>query len=71
MRSVSEIMRCQKEQIRPQFLKYWFQNESAASHIFGDFRAREPNLHSKIGDFDFLSVSLDFFCMKSHCKPKI
>ena len=25
------------------------------------FRAREPNLHSKIGNFDFSCVSLDFF----------
>ena len=28
--------------------------------IFGDFSGREPNLHSEISDFDFLSVSFDF-----------
>ena len=27
------------------------------------------SFHSKISDFGFLSVSFDFFCMKSHCKP--
>ena len=30
--SVSKIMRCHKEQARPQLSKYQFQNESAASH---------------------------------------
>ena len=29
--------------------------------IFGHFWAREPNLHCKISDFGFLSVSFDFF----------
>ena len=37
--------------------------------IFGHFWGGEPNLHSKISEFNFLSVSFDFFCMKSHCKP--
>ena len=32
MRSVSKNMRCPKKQARPQFSKYQFQNESAASH---------------------------------------
>ena len=27
------------------------------------------SFHSKISDLGFLSVSFDFFCMKSHCKP--
>ena len=29
--------------------------------IFGHYWAREPNLYSKIGDSDFLSVSSDFY----------
>ena len=37
--------------------------------LFGDFWGREQNLHSKISHFGFLSVSFDFFCMKSRCKP--
>ena len=32
MQSVSKNMRCHKEQIWPQFSKYWFQIKSAASH---------------------------------------
>ena len=40
--------------------EYTIQKITMFLAIFGDFRAREPNLHSKIIDFDFLSVSLDF-----------
>ena len=32
MRSVNKIMRCSKKQVRPQFSKYCFQNESALAH---------------------------------------
>ena len=36
-------------------------SDSFFSVIFGHFRDRAPNLHCKISDFGFLSVSFDFF----------
>lgn len=39
--------------------------------IFGDFEFGSQIYIVKAATLIFLSVSLDFFCIKSHCRPYI